>query len=1183
MIWRAHTGYRLFALQQARRGFAATAAASQQHRDRGPSGAITPGDRQSRYKDPQYGPPRGEKSIRHDEQPRGRYSGQPLQPEQVLDQLSTPRPTPTPARVYDPAHVYLKAFPALEAKLQAFAASQSRAEPKPLSTQWSILRSIAEEKGATGLQQHGSFHKNYIKFAASTCNADWGGEGSNRTPRPSEVLAMMHLVGVEDRLIWSKTLWRMARTILAAAPSPSAQHGDLVDELVRLWNMALSARLARGPASASPLAAVSGRVPLKWSFLPSLPDFMGMMAQRRPVNGAKLQLDAALALLLPQVESADKHGQGPQAPKQFDYASTALVTIDLLRQQPTAQRRPTQGPLAEMLEGIFRTVASPGVPRAMRDLLAGPGPWDEGALKTRVRGVTERLDIDGTGPTQSSSTEKDKGSIRPSREAAAAAKAGQRKIADDVMPPSTEILPSDQDADAGGRSDASSAAERQTAVAPPPTEILPIDQDSDTVGKSDASSAAEKQTAVAASPDKADVPAEKLQTSGVAVYSYAASGEGELALSKGEGVLVLEADAGDGWILVRALASGGVAEAEGYVPTSYVALNQSADNADTSPGVDNGGDGTDAAQADLSTADVHHDQDRKTAQSPDHSPATAGQDNVPAAARTKDRVASASRTKTSGGAPQDRAVVDRFTNLRIHRLSQAMEKQDLSIAEAVKREVLRHPTDPPLKDQMYEHLMYALLCLRGASSAIEVWNYFNGPLGRTPTAKTYTVMMRGAQYVRDVHGMEAFWAKMRAAGVQPDDYAWTLRIQGLIRGGRVDDGLKALAECGQEWVGAARAKHAAATGGSGKKGGGKALSPQGPELTAAQAGAMFDGPIEGIPRPTVVTLNAAISALSTRADQHIPKVLSWGRAFGLEPDEKTYNVLLNVSMRHGHFEEGMAILQRMHDKGIPTTADTWTILLAQVFEGGSLDDLSHAEQEQRILAILTSLESTSAQANIDQKGYALAVDRLLKFFNNTSAANAVLAHMIARGVEPSSHIYTILMTSYFAREPSPDFAAVEALDRRIQNANGGRGALLDSIFYDRMLEGYAKHHRAVDGTRQLRRLLDRMRKESRRPSWTALELVARALADRGEWDFLLAVVDEARSWVKEEGHGKRGEAEMLVGKRAFGQRDFWQFVVQTGLLRDEGVTSPDQMMREKTGQTPIERRLGLDGREKHRR
>ncbi|KAK6434796.1 hypothetical protein LTR95_009026 [Oleoguttula sp. CCFEE 5521] len=134
---------------------------------------------------------------------------------------------------------------------------------------------------------------------------------------------------------------------------------------------------------------------------------------------------------------------------------------------------------------------------------------------------------------------------------------------------------------------------------------------------------------------------------------------------------------------------------------------------------------------------------------------------------------------------------------------------------------------------------------------------------------------------------------------------------------------------------------------------------------------------------------------------------------------------------------------------------------------------------------------------------------MLKHQSNADAARMLLEHMASHGLEPSTHIYTILMSFYFSRTP-PDFAAVDALWQRIKRANAGHGAPVDGIFYDRMIEAYAKHHHTL-GIASSMQFLERMGKEGKRPGWRALEAIARALADRQEWARLGVLVSDLRS------------------------------------------------------------------------
>ena len=485
---------------------------------------------------------------------------------------------------------------------------------------------------------------------------------------------------------------------------------------------------------------------------------------------------------------------------------------------------------------------------------------------------------------------------------------------------------------------------------------------------------------------------------------------------------------------------------------------------------------------------------------------------------------------------------DRFATLCISRLGKALQGHNLMAARTILGEVRNFSSQHAatrLPPALYEHLMSTFLSLRSSPTATEVWNEMI-QAGHQPTSKTFTVMMSGSAYVRDWTGMENYWVKMRQAGVQPDSHAWSVLVFALLRRGNLDAGLRALHEMGQEWLAAARAARDATLGLQRKK---KNL----PQVQPSELLAQFEGDVNGVPRPNLVIMNSAISALAASVDEAIPRVLSWGRYFSIEPDVITYNVLLNIAWRHNMPEESLNIFKRMSEQGIEANSTTWTVLLTAMFEVGFIDHLGPEEQKDKILNFIISIESAGS-ARIDGKGYALIIDRLLKVYNNTSAAQAVLTRMAESGVQPDRFIYTILMASYFNQVP-PNFAAAESLWSQLQSSNSGYGAELDSRFYDRMLEGYARHYQAV-GIAPMLHFLSRMDSEGKKASWAALGAVARALADARDWERLSDLVDRVRKSLKDTA---------LNEVQRWKERDFWEFIISTGILRDEGITTPAQV------------------------
>lgn len=465
-------------------------------------------------------------------------------------------------------------------------------------------------------------------------------------------------------------------------------------------------------------------------------------------------------------------------------------------------------------------------------------------------------------------------------------------------------------------------------------------------------------------------------------------------------------------------------------------------------------------------------------------------------------------------------------------LGTAREKQDLdsteklwkNAAEVLKQQDLQS-CDVDALVNVYEQFLLTFLALRRPQSALEVWNLMVYT-GIEPTVRTWSVMMKGCHLSRDVHIMQSMWHRMRDSGIRPDVTAWSTRIYGLLRVGKIHDGLQALDEMGEEWTMAVRQHRAELS--RGKKSKGKSQL----DVHALDPSLPLD-----VPKPNVAILNSAITALGNRGAEHIPSILAWSRSFEIEPDVISYNALLSVSLGQGQGDEGLKVLQRMAAAGIEPDSATFTILLNNMFHSAFLKGLSHKEQENHIMDFVSSVESNGVQ--IDGKGYALLIDRLLKEYVNLPAVNTVLAHMAARNVQPSPHIYTILMTHYFDMSP-PDLKSADMLWNQLQSRNNNYGAVLDTIFYDRMVEGYARHG---DAGRTMA-FLTRMGKEGKRPGWLAMAAAVRCLASQQDWDRVTQIVLDCH---RQEGLLSAG----LRGRK--GQAEFWELVRGLGVLDNLGL------------------------------
>jgi pentatricopeptide repeat protein len=497
-----------------------------------------------------------------------------------------------------------------------------------------------------------------------------------------------------------------------------------------------------------------------------------------------------------------------------------------------------------------------------------------------------------------------------------------------------------------------------------------------------------------------------------------------------------------------------------------------------------------------------------------------------------------------------------FAQSCISRLVRARQQNNYQLAQLVNNEVMDMAAEnakvgkPPPPLELYEHLMQAFLLLAHPEKAMFVWETMIRT-GFLPTVRTYTVMLRGARASRDATGMQVFWARMRNAGIQPDTPAWTAYIHGLIKLRRVDQGLEAVKEMGREWLAAAKEQSALDQRAAG--GVGASSRP----LSTASLLAAYPSSVRGVPRPDTSVINSAITALADTRDRAIPEVVSWARVFNIEFDIITYNTLINFAMRKHETKSALALLAHMQERGVAPNGDTWVVLLAAMFQNGFLDHVDRDKQLDKVLAWLESTRSADGKVTVDEKGFALIIDRFVKHLNNPDAASGILSYMAENGQKFSVYMATIILTSYFDEDP-PNFKAIDALWQRLTNAQLNEGLTLringpigsvDTVFYDRLIEGYARYHYLI-GLKPCLEALKRCVREGRKPGWRAQEQVARAMVAKDRYDLLRDMVTEVRARLRQ----GRGATQMQ------GQRDFWEFVISTGILEHEGIRRPEDLL-----------------------
>jgi pentatricopeptide repeat protein len=232
----------------------------------------------------------------------------------------------------------------------------------------------------------------------------------------------------------------------------------------------------------------------------------------------------------------------------------------------------------------------------------------------------------------------------------------------------------------------------------------------------------------------------------------------------------------------------------------------------------------------------------------------------------------------------------------------------------------------------------------------------------------------------------------------------------------------------------------------------------------------------------------------------VQKILKWGVQFGIQPDTRTYNILVKLYLDAGDTATASKVLQQMEAKGIQADIATHTMLVDAAFGNGSLDDLSEPERADRLIQVFEALEAGGVRLN--DFIYATAIDRLLKQYGSHSAAHTLVDHMRSRNLSPSAHIYTSLITHYFQESPP----AIPAVDALLQHIFDSPHTDSDKTFFDRALEGYATH--AEIG--KMMSVLTRMSKLGHHPSFRALTTVIRALVEAGDADRARFIVRDVR-------------------------------------------------------------------------
>lgn len=445
--------------------------------------------------------------------------------------------------------------------------------------------------------------------------------------------------------------------------------------------------------------------------------------------------------------------------------------------------------------------------------------------------------------------------------------------------------------------------------------------------------------------------------------------------------------------------------------------------------------------------------------------------------------------------------------LLVKNLNKAIHKLDTGLAiglwNGFQTKPMGEDVTESLRDGVFGRFLYAFFLLRHPEVAVEVWN-FMVTSDLVPKQKHWHAMLMGSASTKDLVSMQACWSQMHAAGIEPDVISWTTWIHGLITCGEWQLGIGALEELVRTWK--------------------KVPKPADSD----------NGEIHGL-LPTVQPLNGAISALQAVNKSHIiPRIFNWAKLQRLPLDISTFNIMLRSAVRKNETKWIDQLLSEMKIHNCQPDIITFTTMLEGLLRqpNSSFHTQTPEAQQATILTLLNTLQ----QRGLDLTGhtYSTILSSLLAPKTlNTTAARAVLSHMVKNKVQSSPQVYTTLMRHYFDVTP-PDLPAIDSLWRHIQRDRD----IVDSHFFDVMIERYA-HMGEVERMLQFSR---QMREEGKTPSWVTLLAVLQALVQVRSSDLANEFVDD----VLDRKHGLLRHGE---GVQPHSKKQFWANVAS---LRERG-------------------------------
>ncbi|KAK0669668.1 hypothetical protein QBC41DRAFT_346181 [Cercophora samala] len=314
---------------------------------------------------------------------------------------------------------------------------------------------------------------------------------------------------------------------------------------------------------------------------------------------------------------------------------------------------------------------------------------------------------------------------------------------------------------------------------------------------------------------------------------------------------------------------------------------------------------------------------------------------------------------------------------------------------------------------LFDYFIQAFMQLRQTEMTNHVWESMHR-IKIKPTIKTWSALIEGCSRARSKVALNKMWDNLVTAGIQLDTHIWTSRVAGLFKSGDAEGGIRALVDMEKTW--ANRDKN---------------------PLVAVQ--------------PSIEPVNAAISGLfKANRRKDVMTVLAWAGKLGINPDIHTFNILLRPLVLSSDIPGIRRLLSQMQDAGIEADAATFTVL----FEGTMryYADQPQERQLAHVKKFIAEMEACGIRANM--MIYAKIIKLLLdQGEEGKGTLKAVYGQILQSGLEPTPHIYTMIVEHFFSQDP-PNVKAVADLikNRRLH----GPKANVDRVFWERVISGFCQ-------------------------------------------------------------------------------------------------------------------------------